>query len=367
MSRKIRHIIHLSSANIWRGAEQQIIYLYKGLNYLHYHQNIFCLEYSPLAIYCAKNNLPHITYTKSNGLNYNLALALKKYHQEIPIDFIHIHDPHAHHAYLLAYLLGLKVPAILHRRVDFPTATNLLSAQKYNVKGIHRIVCVSKGVQNIFLPHPNVYSKTQVIYDCVDTDILKSRKNQRLLEREFPQLIHQFVVANIAALVDHKDHVTYLQTAHYLVKVLKREKIHFLIVGEGDKRKEIMQLVKEYHLENHVTMTGYRNDIIQVLLSIDIYAFTSKMEGFGSTILEVMSAQVPIVATKVGGPAEILTHEKDALLVKVGDYIGLAHQIIRIQDDPTLAQKLTQQALNTVKKFSIQHYTEQIEQIYDSI
>lgn len=367
MSRRVRHIIHLSSANIWRGAEQQIIYLYKGLNQHHYHQNIFCLEHSPLAIYCAKNNLPHVTYTKSNGLNYNLALVLKKYHQEIPIDFIHIHDPHAHHGYLLAYLLGLKVPAILHRRVDFPTANHILSVAKYNIKGIRRIICVSKGVQNIFYPHPKIYSKTQVVYDCVDIDFFQKMNIRSSLLKEYPQLNNKFVVANIAALVDHKDHVTYLNAVHYIVKVLKRTDIHFLIIGDGEKKEDIQQMIKDFYLEEYVSMTGHRKDMNDVLNSIDLYTFTSKKEGFGSTILEVMSAQIPIVATKVGGPAEILSHEKDALLVHIGDNIGLAHQIIKIVDHPILSKKITQEALKTVKKFSIQLYTEQIEQIYNSI
>lgn len=367
MSRKGRHIIHLSSADIWRGAEQQIIYLYQGLQEAGYQQMIFCVQNGLLAQYCSNDQIPHQTYIRKSGWNLELVLLLKKYTRENSIDVIHIHDPHAHHAYLTAYLLGLKVPAILHRRVDFPTAQNIFSTWKYQCNGIKKIICVSKEVERVLNVNSSIGQKLEVIYDCVDIKKFQKINGRKILERDYPILQGKKIVANIAALVDHKDFPTYIMAVHYLVKVLQLKDVHFLIIGEGALKNEIQQLIVENHLENSITMTGNRTDIPQILNGLDIYTFTSKLEGFGSTILEVMSARVPIIATNIGGPREILTHKKNALLIPVGDYIGLAHQIDTFIHHPEIAQQLKENAYQKVQQFSIENHIEQIENIYHQI
>lgn len=367
MSKKIRHIIHLSSADIWRGAEQQIIYLYQGLKEAGYTQTIFCSQEGLLAKYCSENQIPYETYHRESGINGNLVKSLKKFHRINPVDYIHIHDPHAHHAYIAAYLTGLKVPAILHRRVDFPTAKNIFSAWKYQIKGIQKIICVSERVRQVFISKPKIYTKSEVIYDCIDIENYQKINGRNILERDFPQLKDKFIVANIAALVDHKDYPTFIKAAHHLVKALQITDIHFLIIGQGEKDQEIRQMIHNYHLQDYVTMTGHRNDISKILNGINLYTFTSKMEGFGSTVLEVMASKVPVIATKTGGPAEILIHEKDALIAPVGDYIRIAHYIDSLKNHPEQRKKLTDHAFLTVQKFSITFYTDQIERIYQDL
>lgn len=367
MSKKNRNILHLSSADIWRGAEQQIIYLYQGLREAGHQQMIFCVQDGILAQYCSNHQIPHQTYQRNTGWNIQLVILLRKYTQENKVDIIHIHDPHAHHAYLTAYVLGLRFPAILHRRVDFPTAQNIFSAWKYHCNGIKKIICVSKEVQSVMNVHPKIGQKLEVIYDSVEIEKFQKINGRQILEQEYPILQGKFIVANIAALVDHKDLPTYIKAAHYLVKVLQVKNLHFLIIGDGVIKKKLQQMISDYHLEKVITMTGHRTDLPQILNGIDLYTFTSKLEGFGSTILEVMSARVPIIATNIGGPREILTHQKNALLIPVGDYIALAHQIDDLKNNTDFACQLKEKAFQTVQQFSIQKHIEQIENLYHQI
>lgn len=364
MAGKIRNIIHLSSADIWRGAEQQIIYLYQGLKDKGYHQTIYCSDKGVLAQYCIENNIPHISYNRESGLNLHLVSLIRKASQNQEVDIFHIHDPHAHHAYILAYLLGIKTSAILHRRVDFPTAKNIFSASKYAISGIKKIICVSQRVKEIFKDNEKIFQKCEVIYDAVDFKNFQKIGGRNILEKEFPQLKDKFIVANIAALVDHKDYPTFLKAIHYLIKTLGEKNIKVLIIGKGAEEENIRKLIKDYHLKEDVILLGHRENIAHLLNGIDVYAFTSKMEGFGSTILEVMSAKVPIIATHIGGPAEILIHRKSALISNVGDYISIAQNIAELKNNSSLKQSLIHQAFEEVKQFSIENYINQVEQIY---
>lgn len=363
MSEKKYHIVHLSSADIWRGAEQQIVYLYQGLQKKGYQQTIICSENGLLAKYCQQQQYSFLKYHRESGINWNLVKKVKHLHQHQKIDVIHIHDPHAHHAYLVLYYLGFKIPAILHRRVDFPTAKNIFSKWKYENLGIKKIVCVSKQVQNIL----QTSKKTCVIYDCIAIEKFQKINGRKILEKDFPQLIGKNIIGNISALVDHKDHLTFIKSAHYLVKVLQIPNLHFLIVGSGELKEHIETLIQQYHLQDVVTMTGFRSDIPEILNGLDVYTFTSKMEGFGSTILEVMAAKVPIVATNIGGPAEILTHQVDCLKSKVGDEISLAHHIASILQDAALKNQLVQNAFQKVQEFTVDKYISQVEDIYHQI
>ena len=367
MSEKTRNILHLSSAEIWRGAEQQIIYLYQGLQESKHQQKIFCVQDGVLAKYCSENKISHQTYKRTTGWNLQLVILLRNYTQAHQIDVIHIHDPHAHHAYLTAYTLGLRIPAILHRRVDFPTAQNLFSAWKYQCEGIKKIICVSKEVQKVMNVNSKILKKLEVIYDCVDIQKFQKINGHQILEKEYPILKNKLIIANIAALVDHKDYPTYIKAVHYLVKVLAIKDLHFLIIGDGSLKGVIQQMIVDYHLENYITLTGHRNDLPQIMSGIDIYTFTSKLEGFGSTILEVMSARIPIIATNIGGPREILTNKQNALLVSIGDYMAIAHQIDHLKNHPEIAQELTQKAFQKVQEFSIQKHIEQVNNIYHQI
>lgn len=367
MARQKRHIVHLSSAEIWRGAEQQIIYLYQGLEKEGHQQIIYCNVKGQLASYCEKHAIQHATFTKKNGLLYDLVKKLVLYHKTNKIDVIHIHDPHAHHAYILAYYLGVRVPAILHRRVDFPTAQSFFSKWKYQFKGIQKIVCVSEGVKNTFKHAPMIYNKCTVIYDAIDIDKFNQENGRSILEKDLPQLKDKIIIANIAALVDHKDHFTFIKTAQLLLHSSAVENLHFIIIGQGEKYQEISDYIINNQLQNYITLIGHRKDMSDILNGIDIYVFTSKMEGFGSTILEVMSAKVPIVATKVGGPAEILTHQENALLADIGDSHTLAQHIEYIIHNPDEKDKYVQQAFQLVQKFEIDFYIANIEAIHTSL
>lgn len=307
------------------------------------------------------------TFVKKSGFNVSAAFQLKNICKNYKIDILHIHDNHALNIYFIAYLSGLRVPAILYRRVDFPTAQNIFSAWKYQIHGLKKIVCVSNQVRDIYASNSKIFSKTCTIYDCVAIEKFQKISGRKILEKEFPQLKGKTIIGNVAALVDHKDHLTFIKSAHYLVKVLQIPDLHFLIVGSGELKDYIETLIQQYHLQDVVTMTGFRKDIPEILNGLDIYTFTSKMEGFGSTILEVMAAKVPIVATNTGGPAEILTHQVHALKAKVGDEISLAHHIASILQDVTLKNRLVNNAFQKVQEFSVDNYVRKIEEIYHQI
>jgi hypothetical protein len=139
MKKRVLHII--SSVN-WRGGEQQVdaIFNYSHADFDYY---IFCPENAELQKRNEVKKTKIFTYKKRFGADILAAFKLKKVCAGNQIDLIHLHDSHAINTYYIACLFGLKIPAVIHRHVNFPVTKRW----KYNAEKIKKIICVSETVK----------------------------------------------------------------------------------------------------------------------------------------------------------------------------------------------------------------------------
>ena len=119
------------------------------------------------------------------------------------------------------------------------------------------------------------------------------------------------VVGNVAALVPHKGQRHLIEAAHLVVRELPDAR--FVILGEGELREHLERQVREYHLEKHVLLPGFRTDVLGCIKSFDLFAMSSVTEGLGTSLLDAMACGRPIVATRAGGIPEIVEDGRDRL------------------------------------------------------
>jgi glycosyltransferase involved in cell wall biosynthesis len=361
---KRAHIIHLHSADIWRGAEKQLAYLIEGLSKEVFRQTLFCIEGSPIQQHASERKWIYIPYKRVAGANLGLACKILQFTSKEQVDLIHIHDSHSLNAWWIARTLGVKTPAILHRRAHFPTGQDIFSRLKYKHPGIKKVICVSENVRQMMLPLVKDESKLEVIFDAVDYTYFHDTTDCYPLEKHFPQSKGKFKVASIAALVDHKDIPTFINMAEEMIKNLGRKDIHFFIIGEGILSNELKSLVDRKGLQKHITFTGFMKDMPAVMKSLDIYVFTSKSEAFGSTILESLSAGLPVVVTATGAGKEILRHGKDAWIADIGDFKSLAHYVNNLLTHHDMRNHMIFNGYQTAQSFSVNGYVQQMEAVY---
>lgn len=117
---------------------------------------------------------------------------------------------------------------------------------------------------------------------------------------------------------------------------------HHLVVGRGPSAHEYrLQLaVARLGLSGQVHFLGYRDDVRSLLTRVSVLVSASARESFGRTLIEAMAAGVPVVATRSGGPEEIIVDGECGYLVEVGDVAALAERIRRLLGDRTLAQTI---------------------------
>jgi L-malate glycosyltransferase len=116
--------------------------------------------------------------------------------------------------------------------------------------------------------------------------------------------------------------------------------VHLNIIGSGPEEDELRGYAGSHGLSGRVSFHGFQRDVMSWIAHLDALLLPSLHEGLPYTLLEAMSFGVPIVASRVGGLAEVLRHEQTGLLVEVGDIGGLARALAGLARDPELGRRL---------------------------
>jgi glycosyltransferase involved in cell wall biosynthesis len=171
------------------------------------------------------------------------------------------------------------------------------------------------------------------------------------------------LVAMVGRLEPQKDWETFLQVARRVGARLGPSCV-FVAVGSGSLDSRLRRLTRELEVGN-VIFLGHRDDVPGILREADAFLLTSRHEPFGIVLLEAMGTGCPVIATRSGGPATILSHGEDGLLAGVGDADTLASQVIRVLQDVTLRERLIRKARRTVvERYSVEAVSASIASIY---
>lgn len=172
------------------------------------------------------------------------------------------------------------------------------------------------------------------------------------------------------------------QSILYALKVLENDKDmfpdwHLTFVGDGPLRKQLYNIVHEYNWHKKVTFTGHikhtSNELIKFYHNADIYIQPSvtangEKEGIPGTLIEAMSAGLPVISTKHAGIPYIISHEINGLLIDEGDVLSLAKHLKRLLLSRELREKLGKNAAIKAKdELDLKQKTKELEEIYKSI
>jgi len=114
--------------------------------------------------------------------------------------------------------------------------------------------------------------------------------------------------------------------------------LNHLIIGEGSEAVtgQLTELAERLGLQDRVHFLGQRQDVTELFNAVDVVISASVRESFGRTLLEAMACGVPVVATRSGGPEEIIVDGQSGFLVTVGDAAAMAKCVAELLDDPAL-------------------------------
>lgn len=358
-------VLHISTPISWRGGEQQLVYTFEQLQQQGLPQMILCPEGSELAEYCQSKGWEYTTAPKRSSLDFGFAKTLAKLIKKHKFNLVHAHDSHAHTFSILATLLyGMKMPIVLHRRVDYPVSNSFFSRYKYNHPQIKKIICVSEEVKRVLSESLKKPEKAVVVHSGVDFSKFQF-SSENLLRSEFNIAKDKTIIGNVAAITQQKDYFTFVAAAEKIYG--HRQDVHFVAMGDGDQREEIEALVKTKGLSESFTFTGFRKDVNRLLPCLDFLMFSSEKEGLGTTIIDAFATNVAVVATSAGGIPELVTHQQTGWLAGVKTPEELAEGVLTLMDDSSLKSLLVANAKIKSEAFSKEKTAERILAVYQEI
>ena len=126
-----------------------------------------------------------------------------------------------------------------------------------------------------------------------------------------------------------------------LVRALSRlPRVHAVIAGEGPERAPLEALARSEGVSDRLHLPGWRTDTAGLLAAADLLVCPSRQEPLGNVVLEAWSARRPVIAAAAAGPAELITPDRDGLLVPLEDPAALAEAIRALLEDPSRAAML---------------------------
>lgn len=200
-----------------------------------------------------------------------------------------------------------------------------------------KIVAVSEGVKEDILKLTyGLENKIFTIYNPItppENSLIDSR-NKNII----PQII------SVGRLTDQKNFKLLLH-AFAIVINSQRLNARLLIVGEGELKNELINLVGELGISKHVVFCGFSNNVYELMYSSDLLVMSSDYEGFGNVIVEGLYCGLSIVSTDcLSGPREILCDGEFGTLVPVNDPEAMAEAMIIELKNPRIKEKQIKRA-----------------------
>ena len=133
-----------------------------------------------------------------------------------------------------------------------------------------------------------------------------------------------------------------------------------VILGEGDKRKELENLITEFGLEDKVWLPGYEKNPYRYIKKADLFVLSSLFEGLPNVLIEALALGIPCVSTRCkSGPKEILLNGEGGYLVDVGAVEEMAEAMERTLRDKEKANQMLENATAMLYRFTPQEVGKQ--------
>ncbi|KPJ69457.1 hypothetical protein AMJ44_03830 [candidate division WOR-1 bacterium DG_54_3] len=333
-------------------------------------------KYEPLVIVGEKGRLKHeieklgiecqvIPMPSFRKLNPFLFLAgfcrIFNYARKRKVRLIHCNTSRAVlYAGPVAKILGISL--IWHVRI--PYSDNLLD--RFLVPFCSRIIAVSQVVKSRFDRFKK--AKVEVVYNGVDTKTFLPGSVKEEVRNKLHIRGEDIVIGTIGRLSPEKGFEYLLLAIRDVLNVYPSVKV--LIAGNGNEkyRLYLQEKINELKLSSNIILTGFYEDVPQILNCMNIYSLPSLSEGFNRSLLEAMACGLPVIATSVGGNKEVVQDGANGLLVPSGNPMRLASAITELLKDREKARRMGLAGRELVEeKFSIEKNVIRTQTIYEEM
>ncbi|MBI5798365.1 MAG: glycosyltransferase family 4 protein [Candidatus Yonathbacteria bacterium] len=230
----------------------------------------------------------------------------------------------------------------------------------------HETIAVSDAVKNDTKGWPLVSEKISVIKNGIREPEFLAREDARMHIFAMANIqvpVSAFVVGTIAELHNNKG-LSYAIEA-FAKLVPENPNLYYFVLGGGEEKERLEALVEIHNLQGRVFLLGFVDDASRYLKAFDLFLLSSITEGLALVLLEAGLANLPVVASKVGGIPEVIENERTGLLVPTRNPEALAPAIKKLSTSTELRTQLgTALHMKVSRDFSLERIISETTALY---
>ena len=363
----MKRILYLSRGKNIAGSQRQLLYLVNGLEQSHFKPVVVCSESGEFVGELRRRGIEVIVMSmrpwrkiRNTIGRYSDLKALERFAGEQGIQMIHCsylwHTPYA-----MRMAKNLSVPVVLHIRCP------LLPSQikKYKCSQADMVIAISRRIEKQLLKATVPAEKVVCIDDAVDTKWLKYCPAQNL--RRENKITNSIVFGLVGKVCRQKLQMEFLCAAREILK--RGYDAYFIIIGEephDNYSSMLRQYIREHGLTKKVLFTGRREDMPEVLSSLDVLISLSG----GSIMFEAMACGRTVISAGFT-QKEDAVHLRDGetgILLSALETETLVNAMARATENPDLRERLGSNARNWVKShLSVEDLVKKTQQLYERL
>lgn len=337
------------------GAEIQLLSLVRGLNVQQFEVTVAAF-YRDNDLDAEFESIPHVRIVyleKKSGRDLSFVQRLM---QLVRTERFHIVQCYNVSARLLG-ILSAKIWRVPYTIATERTARLLYSSwgsriylffEKYALRSADLVIANSEAGRSFVISRGVASDQTRVIYNGIDPTRFKPVRTAKAVHQELGVPENAFVIGMVARLEALKDPFTFLKAAKRIYDRFPHT--WFVLVGDGPLLELLRHQIVELGIHHRFVLTGRRSDIADLMNMMHVVVLTSmQVEGCSNALLEAMALGKAVIATRVGGNLELITHDLNGLLISPQRSQELADAILRLSHDSSLRARLGQHAQSTMK------------------
>lgn len=296
---------------------------------------------------------------KKTGLDLSIIKKLYRLFKQEKPDVIHTH------LYVTKYAIPAAVLAGVKRRIH--TVHNI--AKKENGRlgrllnkwffKVNRVIPVALSLkiqESIIEEYKLNKERIPVVFNGIDLSKCQPKTNYSFQGN--------FKILHIGRFMEQKNHRSLIKAFSVFHKKYPHSVLQ--LIGDGEKKSEIEELVATEGLIDSVQFLGLQSNVYDHLQNADVFTLPSLYEGVPMTLIEAMGTGLPIVATNVGGIPDMLKNGESAILTDL-NVETIAKAFLALVEDEQKRRKLGEQAKIEVVKFSAETMANSYCEVYQKI
>lgn len=344
----MNRIVHVASGREWRGGQKQTWLLTRELQRAGVDQVLVTQGGSELARRAQADGVPVREVAWTMGLDPRAWWAARQEAHRAPA-ILHAHDGHA---VTVARWAAGSSPWIVTRRNSSPLR------DPAGWRGAARVVAISGAVRRQLVADGIPEERIALVPSGVDAAAIRATPHQDL--RTWAGVPNGGALIVTVAAVTQEKGLDYIDLAVETLEAEGRD-FRWVVVGDGPERT--------FHARRSpglLAFPGHHPDPVRLLRGADLFVLPSLSEGLGTSVLDAMALDVPVVTSDAGGLPELVGTDA-GLVVPRADGIALARAIARMLDDQELRRRSIEGGRRTVERYSVAGMAEGMRSVYDSV